>query len=205
MGKEQNNLFKNVGKNVSLKEAEAISQRTGKSVENIFQKAQDQGYTTKLGRYAGATGYVPQQAGVTLNDSYMEGAAQFQQRQLAAAQQAGAAQQAWDPNSGTAMPEFDWAAWNEQMMAQQQAVWSSLDAMNAEFLAQQEQLRGLNPQQRGAISGYTSSQADPAAVKRKKRAKKTGSTVNTGATNKTLSLGGSNPGASNGLSIGKQK
>lgn len=215
MAKKQNdnkNLFKGVGKNVSLKEAQAISQKTGKSVEKIFEKAQNQGYTTKLGRYAGATGYVPQQSGVTLNNSYMQGAAQYQQQQMAAAQQAGQAQQAWSAGGGEAsgqpMPEFDWAAWNQQMMAQQQAVWASMDAMNAEFLAQQEQVRGLDPQQqqqaRSSASGYGSAQADAASVKRKKRTKKVNGVTTTGATNKTLSLGGSNPGASNGLSIGKQ-
>lgn len=111
----------------------------------------------------------------------------------------------WGYDDTGGVPEFDWAAWNDQMMAQQQAVWASMDAMNAEFLAQQEALRAKNLESsKSTISGYSSSQADSASVKRKKRTKKTGSTVNTEDTNKTLSLGGSNTGASNGLSIGKQ-
>ncbi|AGF91087.1 hypothetical protein SXHG_00065, partial [Synechococcus phage MRHenn-2013a] len=106
-------------------------------------------------------------------------------------------------------PEFDWDGWNLQMQEQQAAVWASMDAMNAEFLNQQEAWqaaqgadiaprRGINSFNTGGVS------PDQARVRRKKKKKPSAAASGT-----KLSIGGSQSaggvslgGASGGKSLG---
>lgn len=100
-----------------------------------------------------------------------------------------------------AQPSFDWEAWNSQMMQQQAAVWAAMDAMNAQFLQQQQawmenqKLAQQQPQGRSFnFLGASGSNADQAQVKRRK-SKKAAST-----TNPALSIGSG--GAGSGVSLG---
>lgn len=137
----------------------------------------------------------------------------------------------WNPNSGTndpgtyvrapqgqapapgpepaaaPFPQFDWEAWNAEMMARQSAVWESMDAMNSAFLEQMTAYRSSQQGQpsRGGMTGVSGSQ-DAAQVKAKRRTKR----AETNTTSSQASPQGSGlnignvGGQANGLGIGKQ-
>jgi hypothetical protein len=90
------------------------------------------------------------------------------------------------------------------MMARQQAVWESMDAMNSAFLSQMESIRATPQRTGGGITGVAGAQ-DAAAVKIKKRTKKTSTTNQATAKPQATGLGiGDAGGATNGLGISKQ-
>ena len=195
-----------VGNNLGYKEAVKIAADLGVSVDRVYRVAEKVGLSSSVGAAAANAGYTPS-SGTAYKPSYVS-ALGNQAATQSAAEQAAAN---WDGTGEQPVaPEFDWEAWNAQMMAQQAAVWESMDAMNSEFLRQQQAWMGQpkTKPSRGTVFGGGSNSADPAAVKRKKRKKsKSGIKTNTGlginsaggAAGSGLSLGG---GAS-GLSIGK--
>lgn len=211
------------GRNVNYKEASAVAAKTGVSVDRVYSQTARTGQGAVAGGAAANAGYIPGGGKVAprilpgyITQSAANSRAAYDK--YVADQEAAAAAKAnggLNPD-GTeyVAPEFDWQAWNAQMMAQQAAVWESMDAMNSEFLTQQqawlEQQRSAPMIKGQGQFGGSGNSADPAAVKRKKRTKsnsgiKTNTGLSTGsaggAAGSGLSLGGANGG--NGLSIGK--
>jgi hypothetical protein len=191
----QNQLGK-VGGNVNYNEAAAIAAKLGVSIDRVLNNTAKTGQNVKLGAAAVNAGYTGENTKVA-NDIYYK--PQYQQAYYD--------QQISDLTNQLANPDgaFDWDAWTNEMNTRQQAVWDSMDQMNAEFMQQQsdflaQQQASLASQggqpagpNRGSVFGGSGS-PDPAAVKRKKKVNKTAGTTNPG-----LSTGG---GSNNGLSIG---
>lgn len=198
----------NAGGTVSYKEANKVATNLGVSVDRVYNQTAKTGQTAKAGAAAANAGYVPSsqlKVGNPITASYVQ--------QYAANAQAGYQQQQ-QQNTGEfvqgTLPEFDWEAWNAQMMAQQAAIWESMDRMNSEFMRQQQAYLEQQGQRRvGSFSGGGAGSADLATVRRKKKTNtqsntKTNTGLSTpsagGAGGSGLSLGGS---SSNGLGIGR--
>lgn len=210
------------GNSVNYREAAAIAQKYGVSIDRVFNQTAKTGQGAKLGAAAYTAGYQPgANAKVTPDKtgSYYQAQITGELANQQAAFDAGMAELQSQYQGGQAGGEqlgFDWEGWNAQMMAQQAAIWESMDAMNSEFLSQQQQYL----QQQSASSGGGGGRStfsgagaqDKAAVKRKKQQKgQSGTATNTGvnasasnsgAAGSGLSMGGSN---GNGLAIGKNK
>lgn len=208
------NQLKSAGNNVNFKEASAIANKLGVSVDRVYNQTAKTGQNAVAGAAAANAGYVPTpqlKIESPVTRSYVaqvatNTAAQAQQSQPAPAPNEPTQQ---EPAQQSAVPEFDWQAWNAQMMAQQAAIWESMDAMNAEFIRKQEdwfaQRDALTAKGRNAAGQTTGLPADTASVRRQKRTNKsttnaTATGLNTSTTANSLSLGGSTAG---GLSIGK--
>lgn len=196
-----------LGDNLNYREASAVAERLGVSVDRVYNQTQRTGQSAVAGTFAANAGYAPTtqlKVRSPITSDYV--------RQVATNAAASGAQPEGSPNDSAqqSTPQFDWQAWNSQMMAQQAAIWESMDQMNSEFLRKQEeyfaqkdtqnqQFRGLN------VSGGLP--ADKAAVRRKKRTTATSSSatstgLNTSTSGNALSLGGAQA-AGTGLSIGK--
>ena len=169
--KKIQNQLKKAGAGVNYKEASAVATKLGVSVDRVYNQTAKTGQSTKAGAAAANAGYVPTsqlKVSSPITASYAQQAAANAQAQVAAASAAPAGAGSQAP----AAPEFDWNAWNAQMMAQQAAIWESMDAMNAEFMQrQQDWLSQMDKtpqtQTRNSIFGG-SLPADKATVKRKK-------------------------------------
>lgn len=211
MGRGINKQLNKAGNNVSYKEAAKIANKTGVSVDSVYSRAQARGQGTYAGAAAANAGYTPG-AGVTVRPGYVS---QSAANATSALEQAQASAQA-SAQAGGEQPAFDWNAWNLQMAEQQAAVWASMDAMNAQFLQQQEAWQQQQMEQRSQMGIMTSggdrrgfsaglsSSADSAQVKRKKSKK-----PSTTAGGTKLSIGGdataggvSTGGASAGKTLG---
>ena len=196
------------GKSVSYKEAAKVAAKHNVSVDRVYNQTAKTGQGAKAGAAAANAGYTPS-AQLKVNNpiapSYISQATSNYQRDYAAAQeQSNAAGTVND--DGTVAPEFDWEAWNNEMASQQAAVWASMDAMNSEFMRQQEEWMAQQQQQQEKLGPWIKGQrqvinglnnADQAQVKRKKKKKKT---VASGSTNTGLSIG--NTGTGGGVSLG---
>ena len=212
--KIQNNL-RSAGKQVSYKEAAAVAEKLGVSVDRVYNQTAKTGQNAKAGAAAANAGYTPSDQLKVKNPittGYIgQATANYQQDFAAAQAQSQAAGTVND--DGTVVPEFDWEAWNTEMASQQAAIWASMDAMNSEFMRQQQEWMAQQQQQTptatarsgGVIGGFGG--ADQAQVKRKKKQKKT---VASGSTNTGLGIGNSGSGgvslggsSAGGLSIGK--
>lgn len=209
MGRGIRKRLKKVGNNLGFKEATRIAEKTGVSIDRVYNTANRAGVGTSVGAAAANAGYTPP-SGTSYKPGYV--AALGNQASTQAAAESAAAD--WDgTGEQPVVPEFDWETWNAQMMAQQAAVWESMDAMNSEFLRQQQawmEQQNSKPRMGTVFGGAGGNNADPAAVRRKKRKKsKSGIKTNTGlsvgsaggANGSGLSLGGG--GGGNGLGIGK--
>lgn len=196
-----------VGQGVNYMEASAIAQKLGVSVDRVYNQTAKTGQNAIAGGAAANAGYIPTsqlKVSSPITAGYAQQAAANAQAQLAAANAAPAG----DGSQAPVVPEFDWNAWNAQMMAQQAAIWESMDAMNAEFMQrQQDWLSQMDKtpqtQVRNSILGG-SLPADKAAIKRQKRTRQSSTTktgLNTSPASGGLSLGGQ--ASAGGLSIGK--
>lgn len=208
MGKGIRKALRNVGRNLGYKEAAKIAEKKGVSVDRVYNTASKAGVSSSVGAAAANAGYTPPSG-----TSYKPGYVTALGNQASSQSAAESAAANWDgTGEQPVVPEFDWEAWNSQMMAQQAAVWESMDAMNSEFLRQQQaylEQQNSKPRMGTVFGGGSGGNSDPAAVRRKKRSKgKAGIKTNTGlstgsaggAGGSGLSLGG---GGGNGLSIGK--
>ena len=212
------NQISSAGRTVDYKEASAVAQKLGVSVDRVYNQTANTGQVARAGAAAANAGYIPTsqlKVGSPIVSTYAQQAATNAQTKIdeanaAAAAAAAAAGGAGGGGDGSqVVPQFDWQAWNAQMMSQQAAIWESMDAMNAEFMRKQEDYFA----QRDALATTQGNRstimtggvpADKAAVKRKKRTTSTaGATgLNTSSTGNTLSLGGG-ASAGGGLAIGK--
>ena len=211
MGKTNQKIqsqIKGAGSTVSYKEANKVATNLGVSVDRVYNQTAKTGQTAKAGAAAANAGYVPSsqlKVQNPISSTYIQQSAKNAQAGYEQQQQ----QQQLGGELGPA-PEFDWEAWNAQMMAQQAAIWESMDAMNSEFLRQQQAYLEQQGQRRvGSFSGGGAGSADLATVRRKKKTNtqsntKTNTGLSTpsagGAGGSGLSLGGS---SSNGLGIGR--
>jgi hypothetical protein len=204
------NQISSAGRTVDYKEASAVAQKLGVSVDRVYNQTAKTGQTARAGAAAANAGYLPSsqlKVGSPLVSTYAQQAsinaqAQIDQANAAAAAAAGGGGGGY---GSQAIPQFDWEAWNAQMMSQQAAIWESMDAMNAEFMTKQQewlaQQSAIGGQQGRANAMASGVPADKATVKRKKRtAAATG--LNTSSSNTSLSLGGGSAGGGGGLSIG---
>lgn len=214
MGKTNQKIqsqLKGAGSTVSYKEASKVATNLGVSVDRVYNQTAKTGQSAKAGAAAANAGYVPSsqlKVQNPISSTYIQQSARNAQTGYEQQQQ----QQQLPVEGGElgAAPEFDWKAWNAQMMAQQAAIWESMDAMNSEFMRQQQAYLEQQGQKRvGGISGGSGGSADPATVRRKKKtntqsASKTNTGLSTGsaggAGGSGLSLGGGSGGA---LAIGK--
>jgi hypothetical protein len=208
------NQISSAGRTVDYKEASAVAQKLGVSVDRVYNQTAKTGQTARAGAAAANAGYIPTsqlKVGSPIVSTYAQQAATNAQTKIDQANAAAAAATAGAANGdgSQVVPQFDWQAWNAQMMSQQAAIWESMDAMNAEFMRKQEDYFA----QRDALATTQGNRstimtggvpADKAAVKRKKRTTSTaGATgLNTSSTGNTLSLGGG-ASAGGGLAIGK--
>lgn len=198
------------GAGVNYMEASAIAQNLGVSVDRVYNQTAKTGQNAVAGGAAANAGYVPTsqlKVSSPITVGYVQQASANAQAQVDAAN-AAASPASGNNTQAPVVPEFDWNAWNAQMMAQQAAIWESMDAMNTEFMrkqedwfAQRDTLAGSQGNRSTIMTGGVP--ADKAAVKRKKRTTSTASAtgLNTSSTGATLSLGGAPAGG--GLSIGK--
>ena len=198
--KKIQNALSSAGKTVSYKEAAKVAAKLGVSVDRVYNQTAKTGQVAKAGAAAANAGYTPGE-NLKVNNPGDFAAAQAQ------SQAAGTVN-----DDGTVAPEFDWEAWNNEMASQQAAIWASMDAMNSEFMrqqqewmAQQQQIPTAATRSGGGTGGFGG--ADPSQVKRKKTTKKT---VASGSTNTGLGIGNSGGGgvslggfSAGGLSIGK--
>lgn len=205
--KKIQNQLKSAGAGVNYKEASAVAAKLGVSVDRVYNQTAKTGQKAIAGGAAANAGYVPTsqlKVSSPLTAGYVRQAADNAQAQVDAVNAA-------PTDNGTqapAAPEFDWNAWNAQMMAQQAAIWESMDAMNAEFMQrQQDWLSQMDKtpqtQPRNSIFGG-SLPADKASVKRQKRTRQSSTTktgLNASPASGGLSLGGQ--ASAGGLSIGK--
>jgi hypothetical protein len=202
------NKISDAGRTVDYKEASAVAQKLGVSVDRVYNQTAKTGQTARAGAAAANAGYLPSsnlKVDNPIVSTYVQQAAFNAQSQV---DQAAAAAAANNGAASTPVPEFDWQSWNAQMMAQQAAIWESMDAMNAEFMRKQEEWMAQRQGQEGMPSRNNlvnnALPSDKATVKRKKRVKSAASTgLNTPSTSgNTLSLGGGD-GPAGGLSIGR--
>lgn len=210
--KQIQNSLSSAGNTVSYKEAAAVAANLGVGVDRVYNQTANTGQGAKAGAAAANAGYTPG-ANLKVNNpiapTYITQATSNYNRDLAAAQ--AQSQAAGTVNDdGTTVPEFDWEAWNNEMASQQAAIWSSMDAMNSEFMrqqqewmAQQKQVPTTTTRSGGGVGGFGG--ADQAQVKRKKKKAVASGSTNTGlgignSGGGGVSLGGSSAG---GLSIGK--
>lgn len=190
------------GKSVSYKEAAAVSQKLGVSVDRVYNQTAATGQTAKAGAAAANAGYVPTQQLKVSNPITSRYVAQS----AANAYAAGSAANPSTDGQGYA-PEFDWQAWNDQMAQQQAAIWASMDAMNAQFMQQQQQWLSQQqelqkqPQGSRSFAGITTtSSADRAQVKRQKKSR---TTSNTSIGNQSLGINGNQSTGTANLGAGK--
>lgn len=196
----------NAGNTVSYKEASSVAAKLGVSVDRVYNQTAKTGQAAKAGSAAANAGYTPG-SNLKVANPITSGYTTQAYNNFKAQQDAYYASQN-NPNAGGdgyVEPEFDWDAWNMQMMEQQAAVWASMDAMNAQFLQQQEawqqqqaesqKQNGFTFQNRSNFGSMGGAQ-DQAKVKRKKKR----STTAAGSGTK-LSIGGSG-GSGNGVSMG---
>lgn len=213
MGSRNNKIQKalsSAGNTVSYKEAAKVAAKVGVSVDRVYNQTAKTGQGAKAGAAAANAGYTPGE-NLKVNNpiapTYITQATSNYNRDLAAAQEQDNAAGTVN-GDGTTVPEFDWAAWNTEMASQQAAIWSSMDAMNSEFMRQQQEWMTQQKQapirSGGGAGGFGG--ADQAQVKRKKKKK----TVASGSTNTGLGIGNSGSGgvslggsSAGGLSIGK--
>ena len=211
--KQIQNALSSAGNTVSYKEATAVAANLGVSVDRVYNQTAKTGQGAKAGAAAANAGYTPGE-NLKVNNpiapTYITQATSNYNRDLAAAQEQDNAAGTLN-GDGTTVPEFDWAAWNTEMASQQAAIWSSMDAMNSEFMRQQQEWMTQQKQtptatarSGGGVGGFGG--ADQAQVKRKKKKK----TVASGSTNTGLSIGNSGGSgvslggsSAGGLSIGK--
>lgn len=199
------------GNNLNYREASSVAQTLGVSVDRVYNQTAKTGQNAVAGSFAANANYIPSnqlKVASPLTPDYAAQAAVNAKAQLDAARTPA------DPNAdpNAVIPQFDWDAWNAQMMAQQAAIWESMDAMNSEFMrkqqdwfAQREQLTGTQVSRGSAIT--SSLPGDKASVKRKKRTTATSTNaaangLNTSSSGNSVSLGGGQTN-SGGLSIGK--
>ena len=216
MGSRNNKIQKalsSAGNTVSYKEAAKVAAKVGVSVDRVYNQTAKTGQGVKAGAAAANAGYTPG-ADLKVNNpitpKYISQAAGNYNRDLADA--TAQSQAAGTVNGdGTVAPEFDWESWNNEMASQQAAIWASMDAMNSEFMrqqqewmAQQQQTPTTTTRPGGGVGGFGG--ADQAQVKRKKKKK----TAASGSTNTGLGIGNSGSGgvslggsSAGGLSIGK--
>lgn len=199
------------GKNVNYKEASAVAQKLGVTVDRVYNQTAKTGQGATAGAAAANAGYVPSQQ-LRIASPISSG---YVTQSAANASAAAAAAPVFPATTGAEQPvlEFDWDAWNAQMAQQQAAIWASMDAMNAQFLQQQQAwmesqkaaqqqvpVRGQN------FLGSLGSTSDQAQVKRQKAKKRSASTTNpalgigSGGSGSGVSLGGASSG--NTLGVG---
>jgi hypothetical protein len=200
------------GSGVNYKEAASVAQKLGVSVDRVFNQTARTGQTARAGAAAANAGYVPSsqlKVNSPITARYAQQVAANAQARLDAAAAAGTSINPDGTQDGY-LPEFDWEAWNAEMMAQQAAIWESMDAMNAEFMQRQQDWlaqmdRTPQTQFRSGSAFNNLIPADKAQVKRQKRARQSSTTrtgLNTAPSTGNLSLGGASSNAG-GLSIGK--
>lgn len=205
------NQLSSAGSNVNYREASALAGKLGVTVDRVYNQTAKTGQNAVAGSFAANANYIPSaqlKVSSPLTPDYAAQAAVNAKAQLDASRNPGDANA--DPNA--AVPQFDWDAWNAQMMAQQAAIWESMDAMNSDFMrkqqdwfTQREQMTGAPATRGNTIS--SSLPADKASVKRKKRTTATSTNaaatgLNTSSSGSSVSLGGGQAN-SGGLSIGK--
>ena len=206
------NQISSAGRTVDYKEASAVAQKLGVSVDRVYNQTAKTGQNVRAGAAAANAGYVPTsqlKVGSPIAATYVTQSAANAKAKLEEANAAAAAAGASNGDGTQAVPQFDWEAWNAQMMSQQAAIWESMDAMNAEFMRKQEDWFNQREMQAGSQSRGSAINsgmpADKAAVKRKKRTTSTASAtgLNTSQSGNALSLGGGASAGAGGLSIGK--
>lgn len=200
------------GNNLNYREATAVAQNLGVTVDRVYNQTAKTGQNAVAGSFAANANYIPSsqlKVASPLTADYASQAAINAKAQLDAARNPGDAN--GDPNASP-VPQFDWNAWNAEMIAQQAAIWESMDAMNSEFMrkqqdwfAQREQLTGMQASRGSTLA--SSLPTDKAAVKRKKRTTATSTNaaangLNTSSSGSSVSLGGGQVNGG-GLSIGK--
>lgn len=209
------NQISSAGQNVNYKEASAVAQKLGVTVDRVYNQTAKTGQGAVAGAAAANAGYVPtSQLKVSnpISGGYINQTLQNNQTKLDELKAAAGDQTNPPPNDST-VPTFDWDAWNAQMSQQQAAIWASMDAMNAQFLQQQQAWMESQKaaQQQVAARGTNSfsslgSSSDQAQVKRQKAKKRSASTTNpalgigSGGSGSGVSLGGASSG--NTLGVG---
>lgn len=216
------------GNTVSYKEAAAVAQKLGVSVDRVYNQTAATGQAAKAGSAAANAGYVPTSqlkvsnpissgyisAAVGNATSTSVGGFSLNGGNESPGNSPGliGSNPGVQPTDAQPVPGFDWDAWNAQMAQQQAAIWASMDAMNAQFLQQQQAwmesqkaaqqqvpVRGQN------FLGSLGSTSDQAQVKRQKAKKRSASTTNpalgigSGGSGSGLSLGGASSGSTLGV------
>jgi hypothetical protein len=224
--KIQNQLSK-AGKNVNYREASAIAEKLGVTTDRVYNQTQKTGQAAVAGSYAANAGYVPSEqlkvqspitqdyvqtvsdnmskpTGPTYNGQPLQDGVTYQLND------------AGDQIVGVvgigdgATASFDWNAWNSRMAQQQAAIWEAMDAMNSQFLQQQQSWRDSqqtqgNPQ-RQPLSAITSGSdggrsSDPAQVKRQRKGRGVSTTIG----NSSLNIGGTSSAGTGNLGSGNSR
>lgn len=221
------NQISSAGKNVSYKEASAVAQKLGVTVDRVYNQTAKTGQGAVAGAAAANAGYVPTDQ-LKVSNPVSPGYISAAVKNATATSPGGftlnsgnespgnspgliGSNPGVQPSNAAPVPQFDWDAWNAQMSQQQAAIWASMDAMNAQFLQQQQAwMESQKSQQQVPARGVNTfgslgSSSDKAQVKRQKAKKRSASTTNpvlgigSGGAGSGVSLGGSSSGSTLGV------